>query len=106
MTQVYRHFLCRSIAPRTYCNISSASIKLLRNIGRTSRASFCAGTVFRVEWFVMKRLNRPCDQVAEWAPRAAAQSLGPGSLKLRPFGRRQRAVFEDIKPGCPIAGYQ
>src|SRR5215510_2325177 len=106
MTQLHRLFLCRSIAPRTYCNTSPASIKLLRKIGRTSRASFSVGTVFRIEWFVMKRLNRPCDKVAELARRRAAESLGPGSFKSRPFGRRQRAVFDYVKPCSPIAGYQ
>src|SRR5262245_63152909 len=43
------------------------------------------------------------DQETERARRGAAQPLGPRSLKLRPFGRRQRSVFDDLKAGRPVA---
>ena len=50
-----------------------------------------------------KELNCPRDQVADLARRSPAQSPGPGSLKLWPFGRRQRSVFDYIKAGRPVA---
>src|SRR5262249_59610436 len=42
------------------------------------------------------------NQITELARGAAAQALGPGSVKLRPFGWRNRSVFDNLKAGRPV----